>query len=199
MKAYRVENSDIVIPIPTSYHDCRKLIRSDYYRHTGKVDGWWNMFLFSIKEPAFAYSIWFRLSAYKGVFQILCKLMRRHYMKKYGLMIAPSTKVGWGLYIGHPCGIVINHTAVIGNNVNLSQFTTIGSNEIKAATIGNNVYIGPNVCIVDDVKIGNNVTRGAGAVVTHDIPDNEVFAGNPAKKINSKIEPGRYINNKWHY
>lgn len=92
--------------------------------------------------------------------------------------------------------VVVNPTAVIGNNVNLSQFTTIGSNRGKAATIGDNVYIGSNVCIVEDVKIGNNVTIGAGSVVTKSIPDNATAVGNYAKIINY-TNAGRYVNNRW--
>lgn len=105
-------------------------------------------------------------------------------------------KCGYGLYIGHGGPIVVNHTATIGNNCNLSQFTTIGSNHGKAATIGDNVYIGPNCCIVEDVVIGNNVTIGAGSVVTKDIPDNATAVGNYAKVINFN-DPGRYIKNRW--
>ena len=90
----------------------------------------------------------------------------------------------------------MNASTIIGNNCNLSQFTTIGSNEGHAAIIGDNVYIGPNVCVVEDVKIGNNVTIGAGAVVTKDIPQNATAAGNYAKVLNYN-NPGRYIRNKW--
>lgn len=72
----------------------------------------------------------------------------------------------------------------------------VGSNEGQAATIGDNVYIGPNVCIVEDVMIGNNCTIGAGSVVTKDIPENTTAAGNPAKVISYKT-PGRFINNMW--
>lgn len=57
----------------------------------------------------------------------------------------------------------------------------------KSVTIGNNVWIGGSVTILPGVTIGNNVTIGAGSVVTKDIPDNEIWAGNPAKFI-KKVE-----------
>ena len=47
--------------------------------------------------------------------------------------------------------------------------------------IGDNCYIGTGVTILGPVKIGNNVTIGAGSVVVRDIPDNAVVAGNPAR------------------
>jgi serine O-acetyltransferase len=122
--------------------------------------------------------------------------MHRKYLRKYGLQIHPQTKIGYGLYIGHGVGIIVNSTAEIGNNCNLSQFTTIGTNRKKAAIIGDNVYIGPSVCIVEDVNIGNNVTIGAGAVVVKDIPENATVAGIPAKILNYN-NPGRYVNNRW--
>jgi UDP-2-acetamido-3-amino-2,3-dideoxy-glucuronate N-acetyltransferase len=43
--------------------------------------------------------------------------------------------------------------------------------------------IGSNATIMGGVKIGKNVLVGAGSVVTKNIPDNEVWAGNPAKFI----------------
>lgn len=110
--------------------------------------------------------------------------------------IGLTAKVGYGLYIGHEGPVIINGTAIIGNNVNLSQFTTIGSNHGHAATIGDNVYIGSNVCIVEDVEIGSNATIGAGSVVTKDIPDNATAAGNYTKALNLN-NPGRYIKNRW--
>ncbi|QHQ59957.1 serine acetyltransferase [Anaerocolumna sedimenticola] len=115
---------------------------------------------------------------------------------KRHIQLPRTTKVGYGLYIGHGGPIVVNKTAIIGNNVNLSQFTTIGTNDGQAAIIGDNTYIAPNVCIVENVKIGNNVTIGAGSVVTKDIPDNATAVGNYARVINYN-NPGKYINNKW--
>lgn len=170
-----------------------KYIQSDLFRYYGKYD-----ILTFIKaliiNKSFRVQYAFRLCNCKG------------YIKYFGFIlyilfrgenrIPKSVKIGYGLYIGHGGPVIINPTAVIGNNVNLSQFTTIGSNEGKAAIIGDNVYIGPNVCLVENVTIGNNVTIGAGSVVTKSIPDNATAVGNYAKVINYN-NPGKYIGNKW--
>ena len=122
--------------------------------------------------------------------------MHRHLTIKYGIQIPRTTKIGYGFYIGHGVGIVINEGTIIGNNVNISQFLSIGTNKRTPAVIGDNVYIGPNVCIVEDVHIGNNATIGAGAVVIKDVPDDATVVGVPAKVI-SYNNPGQFIKNKY--
>lgn len=58
-------------------------------------------------------------------------------------------------------------------------------------TIGNNVWIGGNACVMPGVKIGNNAVIGAGSVVTKDIPDNMLAVGNPCKPIREITEADR--------
>ena len=53
----------------------------------------------------------------------------------------------------------------------------------EPVTIGDNVWIGGSVTILPGVTIGSNTTIGAGSVVTKDIPDNVVAAGNPCRVI----------------
>ena len=55
--------------------------------------------------------------------------------------------------------------------------------------VGDNVWIGGNVTVLPGVRIGSGSTIGAGSVVTHDIPDGVLAAGNPARVIR-KIEGG---------
>mgnify|MGYP004614413491 CR=1 FL=1 len=61
----------------------------------------------------------------------------------------------------------------------------------KPIIVGDRVYIGNNVIILPGVTVGNNVVIGAGSVVTHDVPDNSVIAGVPAKIIKTSDE---YLN-----
>ena len=199
MKFQRISQTGSVIPIPETYRDAIELLRSDYYRCYGRRLSFWRMYLLTFVEPTFKFLFWHRLSQVDvwGIIRVIAKWRHRHYMFKYGLMIPASTKIGYGFYIGHPNGIIINHTAVIGNNVNLSQFTTIGSNEGHAALIGDNVYIGPACSVVEDVVIGHDVTIGAGSVVTHSISECSVAVGNPARVIDSHLPCGKYVGNRW--
>ncbi len=52
----------------------------------------------------------------------------------------------------------------------------------KNTVIGNNVSIGTNSTVLP-IKICDNVVIGAGSVVTKDIDEPGIYAGNPAKKI----------------
>lgn len=167
-------------------------IKSDLYRYAGNVSLGAGIKTY-LKVPAFRYQVAFRLVKGKSVLGYILWACRN----KSKITLYKDTEVGYGLYIGHGGPIVIHPTTVIGDNVNLGQFTTIGSNKGKAANIGSNVYIGPNCCIVEDVSIGNNVTIGAGSVVTKDIPENATAVGNYAKVINYE-NPGQYIVNKWN-
>lgn len=150
------------------------------------------------QNHCFTYSFWFRMCSNmkKGILRKIIVQKYKRLSRLYGIQIPLGTKIGYGFYIGHGIGIVINGGTKTGNNCNISQFLSIGSNKGTPATIGDNVYIGPSVCIVEDVKIGDNATIGAGAVVTRDIPAGTTAAGVPAKVISGSTHP-EYIHNRW--
>ena len=59
----------------------------------------------------------------------------------------------------------------------------LGYTKIGRVNIGNNVFIGAESVVLPGVTIGSNVIIGANSTVTHDIPDNSVAVGNPARVI----------------
>ena len=197
-ETYKVgENDEIRIPIPRSYRDCAELIRSDYYRHNGRRSSLFRIWLGGLSRTSVGFSFWFRLSQHRGWLYPLTKMMLHRYKKGYGLLIPEKVKIGYGFYLQHCFGTVINRSAVIGNNVNMGQLTTIGSNVATAAIVGDGVYIGPGVSIVDDVRIGSGSCVGAGAVVTRSVAPNTTVAGVPAKMISPTSHP-EYIRHPWH-
>lgn len=73
----------------------------------------------------------------------------------------------------------IAHNAHIGKNA-----VVVACAEVSGScVIGENTWVGPNACIRDQRNVGNNTMVGMGSVVVKHIGDNEVWAGNPAKKI----------------
>lgn len=186
----------ITIPIPVRYSDCVELIRSDYYRYCDRKASLMKMFLKTLVSPPFALTFWLRLAQIKGFLYLPAKIIHRHYSQKFGFQIYPSMKVGYGFCLQHSICVVINHATVIGNNVNVSQFTQIGSSKAHAAIIGDNVSLSPMISLVNDVHIGSNSTVGTGAVVTHDVPKNATVVGVPAKVLHYN-NPGHFVGSRW--
>lgn len=75
---------------------------------------------------------------------------------------------------------------ILCHDASTKQF--IGYTKIGRVTIGNDVFIGADTVILPGVNIGNNVVVGANSTITHDISDNSVVAGSPAKKLCTLIE-----------
>jgi UDP-3-O-[3-hydroxymyristoyl] glucosamine N-acyltransferase len=81
--------------------------------------------------------------------------------------------------------VKIDDCVFIAHNCNIGKGTFIIANaEVSGSvTIGEGAWIGPNVSIIQKVKIGKKATVGIGAVVTKDIEENMIVAGNPADDI----------------
>ncbi len=106
-------------------------------------------------------------------------------------------EVGKNFYANYNCTILDVAKVKIGDNCqmapNVSIYTAghpihpVSRNSAyeygKEVTIGDHVWIGGNTVICPGVHIGDNVVIGAGSVVTKDIPDWSLAAGNPCRVL----------------
>lgn len=91
--------------------------------------------------------------------------------------ITSNARVGRHIYVLP--NSVISHDDVIGDFTCIAGGVCISGN----VHIGQGCYIGTNSTIKDGLKIGDACLIGMGSVVLHDIPDNTVVAGNPARVL----------------
>ncbi|PIP91657.1 MAG: hypothetical protein COW01_01640 [Bdellovibrionales bacterium CG12_big_fil_rev_8_21_14_0_65_38_15] len=100
--------------------------------------------------------------------------------------------IGKNSYIASTSILSSSQSVTIGENCSISWNVTImdddghtfrNHKQVKAITIGNNVWIGANSIILKGVNLGDNVVVGTGSVVTKSFPNNSVIAGVPAKLI----------------
>jgi acetyltransferase-like isoleucine patch superfamily enzyme len=68
------------------------------------------------------------------------------------------------------------------------MFNSGYDSQVTPSEIGNDVWIGHNAVIFAGVKIGNGAVIGMNAVVTKDVPDYTIVAGNPAKQIKKRFD-----------
>ncbi|HVN70875.1 MAG TPA: acyltransferase [Desulfomonilia bacterium] len=95
-----------------------------------------------------------------------------------------------GVRISSASGITLGDSCMMASSVYITdsdwhgiydRLDYIGAS--SPVTIGNNVWLGDSSIVCKGVSIGDNSIIGAGSVVTRDIPENVIAAGNPAKVI----------------
>lgn len=135
----------------------------------------------------------------KGIFALLicknCVLRHLFWSIVSGADIPLNSNIGGGLLIPHPNGIVIHPDSEIGVNCLINHQVTIGTNRSgKVPVIKGHVDIGAGAKILGSVTIHNHAQIGANAVVTHDVEENEIAVGIPARALLRKGEESKKKN-----
>ena len=117
-------------------------------------------------------------------------LRHRRNMRRMGICISANS-VGPGFHLQHRGFRLLGNTKM-GCNAEVLPMVLIGKKkpdvEDGRAIIGDNCYISTGATILSPIRIGDNVTIAAGAVVTKDVPDNAIVAGVPARIVGYKTE-----------
>ncbi len=171
---------------------------ADLYRFNQKK-GLKNLIITAIRKKGFRHICYLRWYQ-SGHCRIIARLLLRWSTNTTGLDIHFNTSIGPGFVLHHPFNIAINGRAVLGKNVSLHHGCTIGA-ELRGKragnpTLGDNVWVGSNACIVGEVHIGNDVLIAPLTYVNFDVPDHSIVIGNPGRIIAKEHATEGYISNE---
>ena len=125
---------------------------------------------------------------------------------RYSLKVSCSAKIGENFQIRHPQGIRIGRTAEIGDNCKVYPYfvamAALKGDEQRNANhirrhpkIGNDCILGSKATVIGPVIIGDDVTIGACAIVTKDVPSHSVVKGlNQIRPKRPEEIPEKYKN-----
>ena len=96
-----------------------------------------------------------------------------------------TTRIGGGLRLTHPTGIIVHPEAEIGPNCMLFHQVTLAGR----VTLGGHVDVGAGAKLIGPLTVGDHAVIGANAVVTRDVPPGVTVAGVPARIIGPRDDP----------
>ena len=94
-----------------------------------------------------------------------------------GVVVNPGARIGYNVILNTLCSV--DHDCIVGDHVHLCPGVHLCGN----VSVGELTMVGAGVIVIPGVRIGRACEIGAGAVVTHDIPDNSLAIGVPAKVV----------------
>jgi serine O-acetyltransferase len=157
-------------------------IRNDLRAHGGDwaAQGFWALVVYRLGR--WRYGI--RPTLLRKPFSLLYKVLFKLVQIVTGIYLPCEVPIGRNFVIDHFGGIIISGYASFGDNCRIRSGVVVGLRRIDepcAPRIGNNVDIGVGAKLLGPIRIGDNVLIGANAVVLDDVPDNSVAVGVPAR------------------
>ena len=157
-------------------------LKEDLKAHKGdwSCQGFWVMIVY--RFGCWRYTI--KSALIRKPFSLLYKVLYKFIQVITGIELPCEVAVGKNFRIDHFGGIIISGFASFGDNCVIRDGVTVGLRRVDdpvAPQIGNNVDIGTGAKVLGGITIGDNVVIGANAVVLEDVPSNSIAVGVPAR------------------
>ena len=149
--------------------------------------------------PGFRAIAIYRIShaLYELGYRVQARYLSEHAHSSTGIDIHPGAKIDYPFFIDHGTGTVIGQTSTIGKRVKIYQCVTLGAVSLSNANalrgvvrhpqVGNDVTIYAGASLLGAIKIGDNVTIGSNVFLLEDVPSNtRVVIGKPALVFTKK-------------
>jgi serine O-acetyltransferase len=121
---------------------------------------------------------------------ILGPLFARLSLFLTGVDISPGAEIGPGLLISHGTGLVIGENARIGEDATIMHQVTIGAPDTgrlgQMPRIGARVFIGAGAALIGAIMVGDDVIIGTNTVITEDVPDRHRVVSAAAVKASER-------------
>jgi len=147
-------------------------------------------------EPGFQLTFCVRLTELAahvpGVGRILRRLVWYPTTMVFGCDFGVGVKIGGGLYVPHPFGIVVNADCKLGKNVTLLQGATLGISDPGqpgSPILEDGARVNAGAKLLGRITVGRAAVVGANAVVLRDVPEGRVAVGVPARILPEKPAP----------
>ena len=166
----------------------RSAIRDDFAAWSERTEvalHWWKLIGIPV-QPSLLVVLIFRLSqwlaaVHLGPFARVLYALNMYYL---GCEIRPEVRIGTGLFIPHPIGVIVGAGTIIGRNAVLGPRAGLGAPDERGwPVLGDNVTMFTNSSVLGGVRVGDDVVIGAHALVITDVPSGALVAGVPAHVI----------------
>ncbi|MFQ6110401.1 MAG: serine O-acetyltransferase [Nitrospinota bacterium] len=132
---------------------------------------------------------------YRGRWFTLARLISHFNRWLTGIEVHPGAKIGRRVFIDHGMGIVIGETAEVGDDCLLYKGVVLGGTTLEKKkrhpTLGKEVVVGSNACILGAIEIGDGARIGSGSVVVKSVSPGATVVGVPAREVERKSEHER--------
>ena len=147
-------------------------------------------------EPGFQLTFCVRLTELvaqlPGFGRILRRLVWYPTTMLFGCDFGVGVKIGGGLYLPHPFGIVVNADCKLGRNVTLLQGVTLGiidPEQPGCPILEDGARVNAGAKLLGGITVGRAAVVGANAVLLRDVPAGRVAVGVPARILPEKLAP----------